>query len=177
MEQSTIRSNRWNEAARYGLVFGAISSAYMFLGHLQIQGIFGFLLWAAKFVGCIKLMKYAMRKFSTDNPSAVRSDIFKLGALIAVLSALVYSAVAVADMLYIFPEYYQTAYATMIEQAAQTLPAQQIEEMKAMLADIHQYTFIGNFIYCSLFGVVLSFILSRSIPQQDPFRNYKPDEQ
>lgn len=177
MEQSTIRSNRWNEAAKYGLIFGAISAAYLFIMHLHIPGILGFALWAAKFVGCIKLMQHVMKKFASDNPSAIRSDIFKLGVLIAVLSALVFSAVTVADMLYIFPEYYQTAYSTIIEEYSKSLPAQQMEQMKMMITNMPKFTFIGNFTYCSLFGTVLSFILSRNIPSQNPFHNYKPDEQ
>ena len=122
MEQNTIRSNRWNEAARYGLIFGGISSAYIYMDRLLVllglTGTFGsllsFVLWTAKFVGCIKLMKYAMRKFSQDNPSAERSDIFRLGRNIAVLSALVFSTFAVADIMYISTEYYQAAYTTII---------------------------------------------------------------
>lgn len=179
MEQNTIRSNRWNEAARYGLIFGGISSAYIYMDRLLVllglTGTFGsllsFVLWAAKFVGCIKLMKYAMRKFSQDNPSAERSDIFRLGRNIAVLSALVFSTFAVADIMYISTEYYQAAYTTIITEMSKTLPAQNVEEMKNMLVDLPKYTFIGNFIYCSLYGIVLSFILSRNIPSQNPFIN------
>lgn len=179
MEQNTIRSNRWNEAARYGLIFGGISSAYIYMDRLLVllglTGTFGsllsFVLWAAKFVGCIKLMKYAMRKFSQDNPSAERSDIFRLGRNIAVLSALVFSTFVVADIMYISTEYYQTAYTTIITEMSKTLPAQNVEEMKNMLVDLPKYTFIGNFIYCSLYGIVLSFILSRNIPSQNPFIN------
>lgn len=179
MEQNTIRSNRWNEAARYGLIFGGISSAYIYMDRLLVllglTGTFGsllsFVLWAAKFVGCIKLMKYAMRKFSQDNPSAERSDIFRLGRNIAVLSALVFSTFAVADIMYISTEYYQAAYTTIITEMSKTLPAQNVEEMKNMLVDLPKYTFIGNLIYCSLYGIVLSFILSRNIPSQNPFIN------
>ena len=185
MEQNTIRSNRWNEAARYGLIFGGISSAYIYMDRLLVllglTGTFGsllsFVLWAAKFVGCIKLMKYAMRKFSQDNPSAERSDIFRLGRNIAVLSALVFSTFAVADIMYISTGYYQAAYTAIITEMSKTLPAQNVEEMKNMLVDLPKYTFIGNFIYCSLYGIVLSFILSRNIPSQNPFNNNNPDEQ
>ena len=49
--------------------------------------------------------------------------------------------------------------------------------LKTMLANMPKYTFLGNLIYCSIFGTILSFILSRSIPSKDPFHNYKPDEQ
>lgn len=179
MEQNTIRSNRWNEAARYGLIFGGISSAYIYLGRLmvalELTGTFGsilsFVLWAAKFIGCIKLMQYAMQKFSLENPSAERSDIFRLGRNIAVLSALVFSTFTLADLMYISTEYYQEACTTIITEMSKTLPAQNVEEMKNMLVDLPKYTFIGNFIYCSLYGIVLSFILSRNIPSQNPFIN------
>lgn len=185
MEQYTLRSNRWNEAAKYGLLLGLIPTAYLYLGHLQmaigatgfISSALGFILWAAKFVGCIKLVKYVMIKFASANPSATNSDIFKLGTLMAMLSALVYSVVAVADILYIFPEYYQGVYAAMIEEYSQVLPAASVDEIKEVLLNAPKITFVGTFLYCFLYGTVLSLILSRNIPPQNPFSNYKPDEQ
>ena len=87
------------------------------------------------------------------------------------MSALVFSTFVVADIMYISTEYYQTAYTTIITEMSKTLPAQNVEEMKNMLVDLPKYTFIGNFIYCSLYGIVLSFILSRNIPSQNPFIN------
>ncbi len=142
-----------------------------------ISSALGFILWAAKFVGCIKLVKYVMIKFASANPSATNSDIFKLGTLMAMLSALVYSVVAVADILYIFPEYYQGVYAAMIEEYSQVLPAASVDEIKEVLLNAPKITFVGTFLYCFLFGTVLSLILSRNIPPQNPFSNYKPDEQ
>ena len=185
MEQGTIRSDRWNEAAKYGLIFGAIPAAYLYLGHIQVAlgisgafaSILGFILWAAKLTGCIMLMKYVMRKFYLKHPESVASDIFRLGVLIALLSALVYSVVAVADILYVFPEYYDAVYTAVIEEYAKVLPAQQIDDIKTILADAPKFTFIGNFIYCFLFGTILSFILSRNILSKEPFHNYKQDEQ
>lgn len=185
MEQDVIRINRWNMAGKYGLVFGLISVAYLYYGHLTVvlgmtgfvSSALGFIIWAAKFVGCIKLMKYCMNRFAIDNPSATNSDTFKLGVLIAMFSAVVFSVVTVADHLYIFPEYYQSLYGAMLKEWSQLLPADRIAEMKDMFADAHKIAFVGTFIYCFLFGTVLSLILSRNIPSKDPFHNYKPDEQ
>lgn len=185
MEQSDIRGNRWNVAARYGLIFGVISAAYLYYGHLQIalgwgglfSGFVGFVIWIAKFVGCIMLMKHVMTKFVIDNPEATNSDVFKLGALIATLSALVYAVVNVADQLYVFPEYYQEIYAVMITEYSKILPSQQVEEIKVILAGAPKIAFIGNFIYCALYGTILSLILSRNIPSRNPFNNYTPDQQ
>ena len=45
------------------------------------------------------------------------------------------------------------------------------------LENLPQITFFSNLIYCFLYGMVLSFILSRNIPKNDPFADYKPNEQ
>ena len=171
MEQNTIRSNSWNEAAKFGLVLGLISAAYLYFSHLQINhgqigmisAVVGLLAWAVKFTGCIMLMKHAMKKFLLGNPEAATSDIFKMGAKIALLSALVFSVFTVADQLYLFPEYYQEVYAVMLEEYAKILPAEQVKEIKNMLASAPKIAFIGTFIYCTAYGTVLSFILSRTI--------------
>ena len=72
----------WNTAAKAGLVLGLIPTAYMFIT-MWIAANPGFLgtvlnmiLWAAKFVGCINLVKYVMIKFASANPSATNSDRF-----------------------------------------------------------------------------------------------------
>ena len=185
MEQNTIHSNSWNDAAKYGLVLGLISVAYLYFGHLQVNlgqtGMFsvaiGLIAWAAKFMGCIKLMKYAMTRFVLNNPEATNTDTFKLGAKMALLSALVFSVISIADQLYIFPEYYQSIYAALMEEYAKILPAEQIKEIKNMLVNAPKIAFIGTFIYCTTFGTVLSFILSRTTPSKNPFIKNTTDEQ
>ena len=55
MEQDVIRINRWNMAGKYGLVFGLISVAYLYYGHLTVvlgmtgfvSSALGFIIWAA----------------------------------------------------------------------------------------------------------------------------------
>ncbi len=185
MEQYSIRSNRWNEAAKYGLVLGLIPAAYLYFGHLQVAldmtgiwgSVIGFIVWAAKFIGCIKLMKYVMKKFASANPEASNSDIFKLGTLMAMFSALVFAVITVADHLYIFPEYYQSIYAAVMQEYAKILSAQQVEDIQEILVDAPKFSCIGTFIYCFLYGTVLSLILSRNIPSRNPFNNNIPDEQ
>ena len=185
MEQGIIRSNRWNEAAKYGIIFGLISAAYLYFGHLQnaigATGIFGsvlgFIVWAVKFTVCIRLMKKVMLRFALENPEASNNDTFKLGFLIAIFSALLFSVITVADQLYIFTDYYQSMYAATISEYAKILPSDQVDQIREMMADAPKISFIGTFIYCALFGTVLSFILSRNIPSRDPFSNNTPEEQ
>jgi hypothetical protein len=49
--------------------------------------------------------------------------------------------------------------------------------MEAYIEKLPQITFFSNLIYCTAYGTVLSFILSRNIPSRDPFADYKPDQQ
>ena len=49
--------------------------------------------------------------------------------------------------------------------------------MDTYMENLPQITFISNLIYCFLYGMILSFILSRNIPSKDPFADYKPEEQ
>lgn len=185
MEQNLIRSNSWNEASKYGLILGFISAAYLFLGHLQMNlgqtGFFSivisFVIWTAKVVGCIMLMKHAMTKFVLDNPEAINSDTFRLGAKMALFSALIFSVITVADQLYLFPEYYQSIYDAQLQEYAKVLPADKVQEIKELLVDAPKISFIGTFIYCIAYGTVVSFIISRNVPSTNPFNSYKPDEQ
>lgn len=184
MELSSIKSNRWNNAAKYGLLLGLIPSAYLFISHLQLNlnlsGTFasflGLLFWVAKFVGCIALMKYAMKNFACANTEAKKSDLFKLGALMALFSAFVFAVVTVADQVYIFPEYYQNMYAAVISEYSKVLQPQQVDELKAVIVDAPKYSFIGTFIYCFIYGTILSFILSRTILPKN-HNNCKTEDQ
>jgi hypothetical protein len=96
MEPNNIRISRWNEASRQGLLLGLIPAAYLYIGHIQVaigatgffSSLIGIILWVAKFVGCIMIMKHVMKKFESAHPSATNSDIFKLGVLMAMFSAL-----------------------------------------------------------------------------------------
>lgn len=179
MEQSNIRINRRNEAAKYGIVFGLISAAYLFIGHLQISSgtvstfssFIGITIWMAKFVGCIILMKYVMHKFVSANPGATKSDLFKLGALIAMFSALIYSVITVADQIYIIPEYYQGLYDVALEEYSKVLNEDQMREIKSMLTNAPKISFFITFLYCVIYGTVLSLILSQTVPTGNQINN------
>ena len=83
----------WNAACKAGLAFGAISSVYMFATQFLSAGEFpafammavSSVLWIAKFVGCIWLMMFFMRKLVREYPEADNSATFRFGALTGVL--------------------------------------------------------------------------------------------
>ena len=185
MEQNTLKKGIWDSAAKAGLIFGAISSAYMFATQFMAscemssfaQMAVTAVLWIAKFVGCIWLMMFFMKKLVKDFPQAQNSSTFRFGCLTAVLSSLIYAAVSFANYEFLFPDYMSGQMDAMMQQMAPMLDSNTAAQMEKTMQNLPQLTFFSNLIYCFTYGTILSFALSRSIPSKDPFANYKPEDQ
>ena len=184
MEQNVIQKNMWNTAGKAGLFLGLASTAFLFisqsLGQIElpsfVNSILSFVLWSAKFVGCIWIMKFFMKGFVSENESASNADTFRLGMMMAILSALVYSAFAFANVAFISPELFEGQMDAVMQQMAPMMDSNTQSIMEKYMENLPQITFISNLIYCFLYGMILSFILSRNIPSKDPFAKYKPEE-
>ena len=183
MEQNIIRKDMWNTAAKAGLVLGLVSAAYMYLTQL-IAGTSGFmmtllsfLLWAGKFGGCIWLMSFFMKRHAAAHPEVDNKGSFNLGMATALLSALVYSAAAFANVAFISGDAIAEQVNLTMQQMGSMMDSNSIALMETYMEKLPQITFFSNLIYCFVFGTVLSYILSRNIPSRDPFANYKPDQQ
>ena len=184
MEQNVIQKNMWNTAGKAGLFLGLASTAFLFisqsLGQIElpsfVNSIISFVLWSAKFVGCIWIMKFFMKGFVSENESASNADTFRLGMMMAILSALVYSAFAFANVAFISPELFEGQMDAVMQQMAPMMDSNTQSIMEKYMENLPQITFISNLIYCFVYGMILSFILSRNIPSKDPFAEYKPEE-
>ena len=182
MEQNVIQKNMWNTAGKAGLFLGLTSTAFLFISQLQGQveipvffnSILSFVLWTAKFIGCIWIMKFFMKQFTAENEEATNSNTFRLGMAMAILSALVYSAFAFANVAFISPDLYTEQMDAMMQQMAPMMDSNTLNAVDSFMENLPQLTFFSNLIYCFLFGTVLSAILSRNIPSKDPFADYKP---
>ena len=185
MEQNVIQKNMWNTAAKAGLVLGLIPTAFLFvsqaIGQAEIPGILSSLasivLWTAKFVGCIWAMMFFMKKFASENEGVTNSNTFRMGVTTAILSALVYSAFAFANVAFISPELFEGQMDAVMQELAPMMDSNTQNMFVKYAENLAQITFFSNLIYCFLYGMVLSFILSRNIPKNDPFADYKPNEQ
>ena len=183
MEQNIIRKDMWNTAAKAGLVLGATSTAYMFLTQLMagttgfMMTILSFLLWAAKFGGCIWMMSFFMKKHVAEHPKADNKGTFNLGMATSLLSALVYSAAAFANVAFISGDAIAEQMNLTMQQMGSMMDSNTMGLMESYLENLPQITFFSNLLYCFVFGTVLSYILSRNIPNKDPFADYKPEQQ
>ena len=183
MEQNQLRKNLWNEAARAGLALGGVSSVYLFASQFItaagmsgfLSGLFSLLLWAAKFGGCIWLMKFFMKKFAAENGNVQNSTTFRFGMLSAFLSALVYAAVSFANVAFISADMFTEQMNALMQQMAPMMDSNTMSQMDKTMQNLPQLTFFSNLIYCSIYGTLLSAILSRNIPSRNPFSDYKPE--
>ena len=190
MERVVSRKDLWDAAGKAGLVLGLVSSAYVIFtmlltklsgstGMALISTLLGFLLWLAKFVGCIWLMKLFMTRFAAAHPGLDNSETFRFGMVTALLSALIFAAFDLAYMTWIAPDTVTQAMDMLTESYGSMIPAESLEMMENMNFGV--VTFFTNLIYCFLFGTVLSAILSRNIPSRNPFADSgmdnTPDEQ
>ncbi|MGM9763846.1 MAG: DUF4199 domain-containing protein [Candidatus Cryptobacteroides sp.] len=175
----------WNKAAIAGLYFGAISSAYLFanygIAHIPgcpafVGGLLNAVLWIAKFGGCIYLMMYLMKKLVAADKDATNSDTFKFGAITSMLSAVIYSAVYFAYTAYIANDEIVDTFNQIINSPGIAIDSNTLSGMSSMMENLPQIGFWGNLVYCFLFGIILSAILSSRIPARNPFGRDKAEE-
>lgn len=178
MENTDSKSGFWNLAGKAGLVLGAVSSVYMLIGQLLSSGasttgaafllsLLSLVLWAAKFVGCILLMKLFMKKYAATDRSISNSDTFKFGMSVALLSSIVYSAFYFAYVSFIAPDTFATALSMISESYSSMMTSEAMEALEN--TNMERVSFFTNLIYCFIFGTILSAILSSNIPSKNPF--------
>ena len=185
MKQKALRKAMWEDAGKAGLALGLTSTAYLFLTQFltgaQLPAILSMLLstalWVAQFGGCIWLMMMYMKRFSAKNPEVSNADTYRYGMATALLSALVYAAASLANTAFISADMINEQYTALMEQLAPVMDSNSMAQMSEVMENLPQLTFVSNLIYCTIFGCVLSFILSRNIPSRDPFANITTDEQ
>lgn len=183
MEQKILRKKLWEEAGKAGLVLGGVSSAYLFLtqylGNVQMPNLASMLiasfLWMVKFGGCIWLMKYFMKKFASQNENIENSTTYRFGLAVSVLSALVYAAASFANTAFISADMIASNMELLMEQMSPMMDLNSLNQIEDIMAKLPQITFFSNLFYCIIYGSAVSFILSRNIPDKNPFADNKSE--
>ncbi len=167
----------WESAGKAGLVLGGVSIVYLLLtmllgkvaenGSAILMGLVNGLLWLAKFIACIYLMRLFMRKFAAAEPEADRNRVFRFGMITALLSALLYSAFYLAYVSFIAPDTFSQALDVLADNPM--MDSNAMSAVEEMIPRMPTISFFGNLIYCWLFGTILSAIFSASIRPQNPF--------
>ena len=185
MKEKTTTKDMWESAGYAGLALGLISAAYMLINsYLGTSGLsVGTIaliqtpLWIAKFVGCILLMKFFMKKFHASHPNSRGKEVRKMGVATALLSAFLYAAIQFVVMAYIQADVYAAQYEVILQQYSSGMDMNTANMMEKFVDRLPQISFFSSLIYCFAYGSCLAAILSRNIADNDPFADYKPDEQ
>ena len=171
----------WNESAKAGLLFGAVSVACLVLKELAALSGSNFLiqaaaivLWAVEFFGCILLMKEVMLRFRDKFEGVKIEDTYKLGRRAALLSGLILAS-AQAFIIMKMPA---EAIDTMVDQmmSGMQLLSTDRDAVEGAMDKLPLLTFIFQWLYCFLYGSILASIMSRYIFLQKLFGGFPPKE-
>lgn len=177
MKEVVDNKTLWNEAARVGIVFGLFSSVC--LGLKEAAGLTGstfvvtaamIILWAVEFFGCILLMKKYMLDELEKHEGMTQLQLYKFGRRVALLSGFIL-AVVNAVIVSLIPD--ETLAETLNETMA-AMPASMqadAEESVALMMDkFPLFTFLGQWLYCFLYGSILSAVMSRYVSVYSVFK-------
>lgn len=170
----------WNEAGKAGIALGGtviacslLSSGLGLLGGGAmvkfLVSVLGFIIWLAKLVGCIWIMRYFMQKLVRDYQDVDNRQTYILGVESALLSALIVAAFTMATVMFVSPESYQETIETAIAQTSTMLDSNSRAVLDGMIQNLPIIMFFSNLVYCFIYGWILSAILSRNIPSSNPF--------
>jgi hypothetical protein len=173
----------WNEAGRVGFVFGGFSSLCLLLkeGAALTNSMFltqaaGIILWAVEFFGCILLMKKYMLDLRDKFDGVTVMDTYHFGRRIALLSGLILASVD-AFVTMKLPTETLESFVTEVNNAVSAKMGGGYEGDVGRFVDkLPLYTFIFQWLYCFLYGSLLSAIMSRYIYLQGPFQGGDSEE-
>lgn len=164
----------WNEAAKAGALLGLVSVSCLVLKELAGMSRSAFLeqaavviLWSVEFFGCILLMKKVQLDLRDKYENVKMEDTFRLGRRAAALSGLLLASAQALIILYMPQETMDTLVSDISQ--AMSMTSSQKEQVEGMLDKMPLYTFVFQWLYCFLYGTVLSSIMSRYIFLQKLF--------
>ena len=168
----------WNEAGRVGFVFGGFSSLCLLLkegaaltGSTFLVQAAAIILWAIEFFGCILLMKKYMLDLRDKFEGVTMVDTYRFGRRVALLSGLILAAVD-AVLIMKMPQDTVTSVLSELNTAvAGSLGGVSEDEVGRIVDNLPLYTFIFQWLYCFLYGSLLSAIMSRYIFARDMFQD------
>lgn len=177
------RSTLVNRAAIAGAVLGLVSGSYIFLNFLlnNISGVAGglvsSLLWIVKFVVCIYLMMFFMKKLASGYSGVGNGETFRFGLLVAAFSALITAALSYIATEFVFAQTVGDSLNALMKMFSESLDSNSMTVMEGMMSNYSVWSFFSSLIWCFVYGAALSFILSRNIPSRNPFEGQNIDEQ
>jgi hypothetical protein len=185
MQKDFSSGASWNSAAAAGLAMALVTIAASFIQGLsgKIGGLAGgfvsFIALVAKIAVCILVFRWLLMKFSSSFADITADRLKSYGLKIALFSGLIVSAYSLASILYIDPDTYKEAIDQAMQSYSSMLDSNSMSMMDDMMQKMPAITFFASWVYCFLWGWMLTGIFTKSIVPNDPFADYfqrKDDE-
>ena len=178
MKNDLSSGSLWNQAGQAGLVLGAATIAFTFVGGL-CGGVSGFggrllstLVTLAKLATCVWILRRFLLKLKEDFPDAGYKALHGYGMRTTLCSSLLVAAYALVPFLIDGDETARLARASAEEAFSQfgmALDANTQAALETTLNNLPVISFFSMFLYCLLWGWVLTSAFSRQICPPDPF--------
>lgn len=156
-----------SEAAKSALFFGLISGGYIFITGLLTSGFLASLasvvLWAGKFVGCILLMRFFMKKLLGSFEGVGKRELVRFGTLIALFSAIITAACSYICVQYVFPDQIAQTMDVFYQSYASMLDSNSMAAMQNVESKIGLISMVSNFAWCFFYGWILSLIMAGNL--------------
>ena len=177
MKGTIDNTTLWNEAAKAGAAFGAVSIGCLMGKELSALSGSTFLvtaaaviLWVVEFFGCILLMKNLMLRLTEKYQGVKMEDTYRFGRRVALLSGLILASVDAFVTLKL-PQETLESFVTEVNNTLSAKMGSGYEgDVGRFVDNLPLYTFIFQWLYCFLYGSLLSGIMSRYIVLQGPFQ-------
>ncbi len=158
-----------NEAAKAGVLFGLVSGLYGILSILlKSQGVI-YILDFAKIVGLVLLMKYCMKRLYVSYDGVDSRSLRSYGTYIALFSAIITAAFYYVSYQHLFPDAAKALWDQIYLQFGSTMDENTRLSLQWTENNFSTIILISQFIYCFLYGWVLSLILAPRVVPSDPF--------
>ena len=184
MSKTLDNNTLWNEAAKAGAFLGGTSVGCLALkewagmsGNNFLITAAAIILWAVEFFGCILLMKKYMLDLRDKFDGVTVMDTYRFGRRVALFSGLILASVDAAVIMYMPQETVESVIAELNTAISYKMGAGYEGEIGRFVDKLPLYTFIGQWLYCFLYGSLLSSIMSRYIFLQGPFQDGNDGEE
>ena len=175
MKEKADNTALWNEAAKAGFLFGAVSVACLMGKELAglssspliVQGA-AIILWAVEFFGCILLMKKVMLDLKDKYEGVMMADTRTLGRRAALLSGLILASAQALVIMYAPAETIDALVSQITD--GMSFPVAEKDAVEGMIGKLPLLTFIFQWLYCTLYGSLLASFMSRYIFLQKLFQ-------
>ena len=173
----------WNKAVQAGILLAAVTIAFSLLdgwvGKLSFFGaVLSTLLTLAKIAACIYLLWFFFSRLKQAFPKADYQTVRGYGLRIALCSSLLVAAYSLFTVLSDGGEITEQAIAAAresLENFGIGIDANMAAQFEKLGAHIPLLSFISMFLYCYLWGWLLSPVLARKVAApSDPFADLDP---